>query len=250
VADHPPVTPDSSPTRAAEWIYSGVWRALVNWFRVPDRAPRLPVSAGERLEQFKPDRGFLGYLRLAFWIGFGVWTVALVVGWIVLTVFVPVAGALLVPVLVTLIVVPGAIGVTALHLRFDTTWYVMTDRSMRVRRGIWTIHEMTITYENIQNVKVSQGPIQRFFGISNLVVETAGGGGGQGQGHGAVANRALIEGVADAERLRDRVLERLRAAQSAGLGDEGELEGAARWTEAHVAVLREVRDEILALAGR
>ena len=82
----------------------------------------------------------------------------------------------------------------ALHLRFDTTWYVMTERSLRIRRGIWVIREMTITFENVQNVKVQQGPLQRFFGISSLVVETAGGGSAEpGKGH--AANQAIVVGA-------------------------------------------------------
>jgi uncharacterized membrane protein YdbT with pleckstrin-like domain len=43
----------------------------------------------------------------------------------------------------------------AIHLRYDTTWYVHGDRSLRIRRGIWVIHETTLTFENIQNVKTT-----------------------------------------------------------------------------------------------
>ena len=38
--------------------------------------------------------------------------------------------------------------------------------------------ETTITFENIQNVTVQQGPLQRLFGIADVRVDTAGGGGG------------------------------------------------------------------------
>ena len=96
----------------------------------------------------------------------------------------------------------------------------MSNRSLRVRRGIWVIHEMTVTYENIQNVKVQQGPVQRLFGISNLIVETAGGSAEGGTGGLAMASRAVIEGVRDAEPLRDRILEILRGSHSMGLSDE------------------------------
>ena len=61
----------------------------------------------------------------------------------------------------------------ALHLRYDTTWYVVTDRSLRIRRGIWVIEETTITFENVQNVSITQGPLERAFGIATLVVDTA-----------------------------------------------------------------------------
>ena len=127
----------------------------------------------------------------------------------------------------------------------------MTDRSLRIRRGIWVIHETTITFENIQNVKVSQGPVQRYFGISDVVVETAGGGGDSKHKGFQVTNEGIIEGIANASEIRDRILSRMRQSVLAGLGDE--TDGEARlhsrpvWTEAHLAVLREIREEIATL---
>ena len=38
------------------------------------------------------------------------------------------------------------------------------------------VREMTVTFANIQNAPVNQGPIQRALGIADLQVETAGGG--------------------------------------------------------------------------
>ena len=35
---------------------------------------------------------------------------------------------------------------------------------------------MTITHANVQNLRVVQGPLQRYFGIASLEVDTAGGG--------------------------------------------------------------------------
>jgi uncharacterized membrane protein YdbT with pleckstrin-like domain len=136
-------------------------------------------------------------------------------------------------------------------LRFDTTWYVMGDRSLRIRRGIWVIHETTLTFENVQNVTVRQGPLQRYFGIANLLVETAGGGQPQPGSHGmqaTAAHRGLIEGIADAERIRDLIMNRLRKSRTAGLGDEADLRHPTQvWTEAHLTALREVRDAVRAL---
>jgi uncharacterized membrane protein YdbT with pleckstrin-like domain len=74
------------------------------------------------------------------------------------------------------LIAPDVIAYVGLHLRYDTTWYVFTDRSLRIRRGIWVIHETTITFENVQNVAVAQGPVQRYFGIADVIVQTAGGG--------------------------------------------------------------------------
>jgi membrane protein YdbS with pleckstrin-like domain len=148
-------------------------------------------------------------------------------------------------------VVPDIIAYLAVHLRFDTTWYVMSERSLRIRRGIWVIHETTLTFENVQNVTVRQGPLQRYFGIANLLLETAGGGQSQAGPQGmqtTAAHRGLIEGVADAQRIRDLIMNRLRKSRTTGLGDEAEVRDRGRaWTETHVCVLREIRDSLQAL---
>ena len=61
------------------------------------------------------------------------------------------------------------------RLDFEKRWYVVTDRSLRLREGIVNVREMTITFANIQNISISQGPIQRALGIADLRVDTAGG---------------------------------------------------------------------------
>jgi uncharacterized membrane protein YdbT with pleckstrin-like domain len=120
---------------------------------------------------------------------------------------------------------------------------------MRIRRGIWTIHETTITFENVQNVAVNQGPLQRIFGIADVTVQTAGGGGG-GQHEGvskAAAHQGLVEGVSNAAEIRGLILSRLKASRTAGLGDEDESESARMFktglgSPASLALLREIRD--------
>jgi membrane protein YdbS with pleckstrin-like domain len=125
----------------------------------------------------------------------------------------------------------------------------MTDRSLRIRRGIWVIHETTITFENVQNLKVQQGPVQRHFGIANLIVETAGAGGdSHNKGHSRINNQGVIEGVANAPELRDRILSRMRSSKSTGLGDETSTQPHdapqrdVKWSADHVQALREIRD--------
>ena len=238
--------------KATAWVYSGIWRILADWFRVPKEPPTLPAGPGEEVVSFQPAEGFLGYLKLWFWIVCLAIDVGIFILWVAIFVNSMLAGVLLALPALVIAVVPDIFSYVAIHLRYDTTWYVMTDRSLRIRRGIWIIHETTITFENVQNVKVHSGPVQRYFGIADLVVETAGSGGGEGQGKGgSVANRGVIEGVANATDLRDKVMQRLRQSQSAGLGDEDDHQdrSGAGWTDAHLAALREIRGETAALRG-
>ncbi len=187
-------------------------------------------------------------MKFHFWILLFVIDSAILIGWIAITLASPTVGAILAIPALIIAVVPDVIAYIAIHLRYDTTWYVMTDRSLRIRRGIWVIRETTITFENIQNVGVNQGPLQRWFGIGNVVVETAGGGVAPQQGaHGASANtshQGLMEGIADAQRIRDQILRRLRGSRSAGLGDDlGEVGSrTASFSSEHLAVLRQIRD--------
>src|SRR5262245_49735726 len=129
---------------ASRWIYHGLWAILVRWFKVPDKPPTLPVPPGESMESFRPAEGFLSYLKFLFWIGLTVFDVSILLGWLVLMIAVPLAGIILAVPALIVAVVPDIFAYIAIHLRYDSTWYVMTSRSLRIRRGIWLIHETTI----------------------------------------------------------------------------------------------------------
>ena len=109
------------------------------------------------------------------------------------------------------------------RLDFEMRWYIVTDRSLRIREGVWKVNEMTMTFDNVQDVAIRQGPIERLFGISNLRVRTAGGGATaspqEGQGEEKSGHVGYFRGVDNAAAIRDLVLERLKRARDAGLGD-------------------------------
>jgi membrane protein YdbS with pleckstrin-like domain len=248
-----------STDRAAAAVYRGVWRRLGVWFKVPAEPPALPTDDAEPLRKIHPAPGFLRYLKLKFWVGLTALDGALLIVWLGLSAANPRAAAILLVPALLIAIVPDVVVYIALQLRYDTTWYVMSSRSLRIRRGIWVLREMTITFENVQNIKVTQGPLMRLYGIKNLVVETAGAA-AQAEGpHGRPPeNQAVLEGLDDADAIRDSILARVRASRSAGLGDEAraEVEAAitderhapAGWTPAQVQVLREIRDEAALLA--
>jgi membrane protein YdbS with pleckstrin-like domain len=108
-------------------------------------------------------------------------------------------------------------------LDWEMRWYIVTDRSLRIREGVWKVTEMTMTFDNVQEVSIRQGPIERLFGIANLRVRTAGGGGRRGAHEGeseeASGHIGYFRGVDDAPAIRDLILERLKRLRDAGLGD-------------------------------
>ncbi len=113
----------------------------------------------------------------------------------------------------------------AVRLDWEMRWYIVTDRSLRIRAGIWSLQESTMSFANLQQVEVRQGPIQRLLGIADVIVQSAGGGGGggheKGQSHDSL-HTGTFHGVDNAQEIRDLVLERLRLFRQAGLGDPDE----------------------------
>jgi len=113
----------------------------------------------------------------------------------------------------------------ATRLNYEMRWYIVTDRSLRVREGIFAVREMTLTYANVQNISIRQGPLQRLLGIADVVVRTAGGGaasegrGHQSEGLGGGMHAGTLRAVANAEQVRDLILDRLRRLRDSGLGD-------------------------------
>ena len=136
-----------------------------------------------------------------------------------------------------------------LRLDFEKRWYVVTDRSLRVREGVVTVREMTVTFANIQNVAVMQGPIQRALGLADLQVETAGGGAAHANqkqiGHNL--HVAWFRGIDNAEEVKVLIQDRLRHLKDAGLGDHDDHHAHAPAALALLDALRAVHLEARAL---
>ena len=110
-------------------------------------------------------------------------------------------------------------------LDYEQRWYVVTDRSLRLRSGVWRLREMTMSFANLQQITVAQGPLQRLLGLADVRVQSAGGGGAT-QGHYQHGHQSLHMGlfhaVDNAEEIRDLITERLRRFRETGLGDPDE----------------------------
>jgi hypothetical protein len=112
------------------------------------------------------------------------------------------------------------------RLNYELRWYIVTDRSLRIREGVASIGETTMTFANIQNLSIRQGPVQRLFGIADLRVRTAGGGSddteaesGQPGGKGESMHIAYFRGVDNATEIRDLILAHVRSLRDSGLGE-------------------------------
>jgi uncharacterized membrane protein YdbT with pleckstrin-like domain len=113
------------------------------------------------------------------------------------------------------------VGYALQRLDYEMRWYMVTDRSLRIREGVLVVREMTLTFANVQNVTIDQGPLQRMLGVADVRVQTAGGGAGHQQ-VGESMHTGVLRGITDAEKVRELVLGRMREAGGAGLGDPDE----------------------------
>ncbi len=117
------------------------------------------------------------------------------------------------------------------RLEYELRWYIVTDRSLRIRSGIWRVREATMSFANLQQVELSEGPVQRLLGIADVRVTSAGGGGGgekERQSHEDSLHTGRFHGVTNAPEIRDLILDRLREFRESGLGDPDDT------TRAHV----------------
>lgn len=68
----------------------------------------------------------------------------------------------------------GSWALAAPALRYKRRRYRLNEMGLRIRRGLVWHTEISIPYSRIQHTDVSRGPIERSFGLSTLIVHTAG----------------------------------------------------------------------------
>ena len=110
------------------------------------------------------------------------------------------------------------------HLSYEYRWYMITDRSLRIREGVWKVREQTMTFSNIQNIAIRQGPLQRLLGLSDVEVRTAGGGSKSGDGKsGDAADSNLhlgrFRGVSNPQEIHDAIKARMGAGRVPPVSD-------------------------------
>lgn len=201
--------------------------------------PHLPEGSS-LVRSLKPSDRWLAYRYLQTLVGFlnqfigvGIAVIALVAklkGWgllIALGIFV---------------VESFVIGLALVTTRvdFELRHYLVGDRSLRVAQGAWTREEVTLSYANVQNLEVNQGPLERFFGFKSLTISTAGADSTPGNEN---SHLVTLVGLSDADDLRALILGMLKQHKDAGLGDPAQPPG----PSLSIARLSEVRDAALAL---
>jgi membrane protein YdbS with pleckstrin-like domain len=53
------------------------------------------------------------------------------------------------------------------------SWRINAD-GLEIRRGVWWRHRIVVPHSRMQHSDIEQGPLQRFFALATLVINTAG----------------------------------------------------------------------------
>jgi membrane protein YdbS with pleckstrin-like domain len=105
------------------------------------------------------------------------------------------------------ILIPAALlallQVLVLPGRIYRRWgYDMGDGQLRVLRGFLWRTDTIVPFNRIQHIDVAQGPLQRLFGLSTLIVHTAG-------THNSIVTLPGLA-TADAENMRETIKDHIR----------------------------------------
>lgn len=86
--------------------------------------------------------------------------------------------------------------------RYRAWGYGLDEEELQVRRGVWIRVHTVVPLGHVQHIDVSQGPLERAFGICSLVLHTA----------GTLHSQIVLPGLAraTAEGIRDEIRSRIR----------------------------------------
>jgi membrane protein YdbS with pleckstrin-like domain len=228
--------------------YKTVRSATIRLLALPEGPPE-PPPGGAVVRTFNASRKYLHYRLLGpmlgaailFLVGIGLAVGSLAEGILLLAAAVAVmAGAILVAI----------VGYIANRLEYDLRYYILTDRSLRIREGVFFLRESTLTFANVQNLRIRKGPIQQLFGIADVLVDTAGGASGGKDPEGNAmqkGHRGTIQGIENPTEVRDLVLGLLKKYRDAGLGDPDDAHPAAATDDSAQERLREILAEVKGL---
>lgn len=92
----------------------------------------------------------------------------------------------------------------ALWFRYITLRYTFDEEGVSMRWGIFFQRETVLTYRRIQDIHVTRDLLQRWLGLATVSIQTAA---------GSAMPEMKLEGILQAEPLRDFLYERMRGAR-------------------------------------
>ena len=115
--------------------------------------------------------------------------------------------------------------------KYWTLEYEFDDEGISMKWGVLWRREILLTYPRIQDIHLTRGLVQRWMGLANVSIQTAG---------GSSAPEMVIEGAPDPEGLRDALYLRMRGVNQAST--QKTLDGSTSDSDRVLALLVEIRD--------
>lgn len=129
-----------------------------------------------------------------------------------------------------------------LYFRFRTLRYRFDDEGVSMSVGLLFKREVYVAYRRIQDIHVTRGLLQRWLGLASVAVQTA---------SGNAAAEIMVEGVPDADGVRDFLYSRMRGAKGAPAPGAPAADGAAESPDDEaLRLLREIAASLESLAVR
>ncbi|MBI4471051.1 MAG: PH domain-containing protein [Acidobacteria bacterium] len=116
-----------------------------------------------------------------------------------------------------------------LFFKYETLKYRFDDEGMSMSWGVLFRHEINLTYRRIQDIHLTRNIIQRWLGLATVSIQTA---------SGSSTPEMSIEGILEADQLRDYLYSKMRGAR--GLETSGGAEASPQ--DEALKLLREIRD--------
>jgi putative membrane protein len=132
------------------------------------------------------------------------------------------------------------IGLVFTKRYLDRMECLLTDKTLKVKKGIFVRSEKTIPLEKITDIGMVQGPIMRYFDLHTLTVETAG-----QSGEGALVS---LTGIKDAKSFREVVLNQREVISAAS--SVSALAGVRQEPSDASSLLSDIKDSLLRIEAQ
>lgn len=133
--------------------------------------------------------------------------------------------------------------VVPLLLKYATLRYRFDEEGISMSWGLVFRKEILLTYRRIQDIHLTRNIFQRWLDLATVSIQTA---------SGSASAEMSIEGILEAEPLRDFLYERMRGAKglsprdaTRGAGEDAAVENG---EDQGLVLLREIRDALQSLA--
>jgi putative membrane protein len=136
------------------------------------------------------------------------------------------------------------ITLVALYIRYRTLHYRFDEEGVWRRQGLLWRREVNVAYRRIQDIHLTNGLIQRWLGLATVSIQTAA---------GSATPEVTIDGVLEAEALRDYLYTKMRGVRDGAPGTGPSVKGAAAdeaTGDEALALLTDIRDSLRRLESR